>query len=385
MLNTDSVTKLSELDAPLLTAYLNMQPSELSRHRLTSQISNWVRRKGKALVEEVSPKVRSAVREQLARIDGFLAERKPDEDALLILAGPDVWKAIPLPGPVENELTWGKPSLTQLYMGVNGTESDCIVVLDRKGVRFFDYNGHEMKQMFDQSFVIDSSQWKKKGSYVTAEKAETTRGSQRDAYERRIDAQYRRFLRQLAKKCTALCSVRNNSMLFIVGEPRFTKAIEKPLEASFPERVRWIRHDAGRLSLPRLRALLKKEIDEFRESYDAELIDEVLRYGQHATLGIDETLAQLQKGRIRSLLLSDLLSGVIRECAECGQFDRSADPICSVCHRERRSVDLRQAIMELAQSHDTKVRVISGKASERLNEVGGLAGWLRDRTQSELR
>lgn len=384
MLNAESVATLSELDAPLLTAYLNRQPSEPSRHQLHPETLAWMKRHGKALVEKVSPGMRSAVREQLARIDNFLAERKPGGKALLILAGPAVWKAIPLQDSVENELAWGKPALMQLQVAIGRRKLDCVVVLNRKRARFLDYSDEGMNELFDLSFAIDSSQWKKKGSYVTVERTETTRGSQHDAYEHRVDARYKHFLRQVAKRCAALCKVRTKNLLILVGEPRFVKEVEKALPVALAGRVQSVLRDVGSLSLPKLHGMLKQEIGRFRQKSDEELVGTILRHRQRATVGIDETIAQLQKGRIRALLLSDRLNGVIHECPKCGQFDRAADPICSVCHRERRSVDLRQAILQLARSHDTDIHVIS-EPSHQLDEVGGLAGSLRDRTQSELR
>src|SRR5690348_15972909 len=59
MLNAESVAKLSELDAPLLTAYLNRQPSEPSRHQLHPETLAWMKRHGRALVEKVSPSIGS--------------------------------------------------------------------------------------------------------------------------------------------------------------------------------------------------------------------------------------------------------------------------------------------------------------------------------------
>ncbi len=386
MLNAENVDELSELDAPVLTAYLNIQPPEPARHRLTPLTYSWLRKQGKMLLEKVNPRVQPDVRGQLARIEQFLHKQKPSEKALLILAGPRIWGAISLPVAVQNELVWGRPALTQLRMALDRARTDYIVVLDRKRARVFQCARNEMTALFDQSFSIDSSHWKRKTSgHVTVERTETMRGSQRDAYEDRIDAQYNRFLRQVAKKCGALCAVPNDSMLFIVGDPRLAKAIESKLPPLLRVRAQHIPCDAARLPWPRLQTRLKQEVARLRQKHETDLVGKALDDAQHVVVGIDETVAQIQKGRVGTLLLSDHLNGEIRECPECGLMDRSADPVCPVCRRERRPVDLREAVLDMARSNKTNVRVISGEASNRLEQAGGMAGWLRGRTQSELR
>ncbi len=386
MLNAEDVSKFSELDEPVLTAYLNMQPFEPARHRLTPPITAWLRKESKALLEKVSSRTRADAREQIARVEQFLSKQKPRQRALMILAGPNVWKAVRLPFAVENELVWGRPALVQIEIALSRSTTDYIVVLDRKQARFFRYADDEMTELFNQSFAIHSSHWKRKTSaHVNAEPAETTRGSQRDAYERRIDAQYNRLLRQVAKKCTALCRTANDSMLFLVGDFRLAKGIESRLPECLRARTQHIPCDAARLSSPRLHVRFKQEIAGLRQKHEAEIVSKALDDAEHAVVGVDETFAQLQHGRVGTVLLSDHLNGEMRECPECGQMNRSSDPVCSVCHRERRSLDLREAVLDLARSKNADVRVISGEASNRLDDAGGIAGWLRGRTQSELR
>jgi peptide subunit release factor 1 (eRF1) len=96
-----------------------------------------------------------------------------------------------------------------------------------------------------------------------------------------------------------------------------------------------------------------------------------------AVTGIDETLALLQEGKIRTLILARELNASLQRCVNCGHIDRSADPVCSSCKAARESVFLRDVLPDLAASSNAEIEVVSGEAARKLQEVGGIGGWLR--------
>ncbi len=266
------------------------------------------------------------------------------------------------------------------------TQIDYVLVLDRKRARLFRFTCDEMRQFFEQEFAVDFSQWKKKSlGHVTSERTETMRGSQRDAYEHRIEVQYRRFCDEVAKKIAGLCVDLNSSMLFLVGDKRLTSEVQEKMPAPFYDRVMLVPLDLAGLPAPELHQHLQHAILESREKCENDLVRRLLSDSQHTVIGIDETLAQIQKGRVRTILLTDNLHGDIRECPGCGLMSRSADPVCPDCRKQRRLLDLRAAILELARINKAGVHIVSGAASNQLDEAGGLGGWLRGRTQAQLR
>ena len=93
---------------------------------------------------------------------------------------------------------------------------------------------------------------------------------------------------------------------------------------------------------------------------------------------MDETLAQVQQGGARKLVVARGLGGKLRQCVKCGWTDRAADPECALCGAERRIVALRAVLPELARKHGVPVEVVAGEAAHKLREAGnGLAAWLR--------
>jgi len=386
MLSKAIVDSLLELNSPVLTVYLNTQSQEPSAHGLTSRQSLWLAQEAKRLFDTLLPEEQATFQQQVERTLAFLGDRASEEQALLILASPSEWRVLPLPLKVENELHWGRSALSQLEMLLDENKPHCVVVLDRKAARFFRYWLGGMYELSKQTFDIDISRWKRKDQgHVVGQNVQKARGSQRDVFEHRVDAQYKRFCREVAHEAKHLCDVENLDMVFLVGSKRLTEPIRAEFPKAFRKRLVSIEEDLGQLPLSGLQIRLKEKISRALEKEQLALITKLVDDPRHSVLGVDETLAQLQKGKVRTLVFSDHLTGTLHECIECGWIDRSSDPVCSVCGRERRTADLRDVLFNSARSANTDVAVVTGGAATKLNELGGVGGWLRGRTQAELR
>jgi hypothetical protein len=346
----------------------------------------WLAKEAKRLVENIPPGEQELFRQQIARTEEFLRERTPHEKGLMILAGPTTWELVPFQLPIENELHWGRPALTQLLWFLSENKPYCIVALDRKRARFLKYWLGEMAELAEHQFDIDISQWKKEElGHVSGLGVQKTYGSQRDTYEHRMDAQYRRLCRETAAQAKRLCEAGKLRAVFLVGSDRLTKPIAAEFSEEFRQHIVLINEDFGWLSLPELQTRLTSKIADYEREHESALVTALLGNERTAVIGIDETLAQLQKIKMRTLVLARHLTGSLRQCIECGWTDRSADPVCSVCGRERREVELRDILPDLARSTNAEVEVVSGEAAEKLSQSGGMGGWFRGRTQAQLR
>jgi peptide subunit release factor 1 (eRF1) len=98
-----------------------------------------------------------------------------------------------------------------------------------------------------------------------------------------------------------------------------------------------------------------------------------------AVLGIDETLHQLQRGRVRELVIARGLKGTARQCLNCRWVDRSGDPVCPLCGSERSSRTLRTVIPELASAFGVPMEIVAGDAAKKLRDAGGIGAWLGPR------
>jgi peptide subunit release factor 1 (eRF1) len=112
-------------------------------------------------------------------------------------------------------------------------------------------------------------------------------------------------------------------------------------------------------------------------------MDSLLGDSRAVVIGIDETLVQLQQGRIRNLAVVKGLDGSLKQCVQCAWVDRTQDPACPACGGERQAVRLREVLPLLARRYNVSVEVVSGEAARRLQEAGGMGAWLRETAKKE--
>jgi peptide subunit release factor 1 (eRF1) len=378
MLNTKHVQNFSQLPAPLLTLYLNTKSGEPSKHPVIPAHLKWLKKEAKVLCRQLPPAERAAFRRELRRVETFFHGRHPREKSLVIFAGQGTWQEIPLQIEVENELRWGKPVISQLLWLFDEHQPYCIVVVDRTGARFFRYQLRELLELEDKKFVIDISQWKKKElGHVTGQTVRKTRGSQRDTFQRRMDAQFARLFSDVADRTAAFCRQENPAGIFLVGSSEFAVSVEKRIPQEFRDLVAVINQDFGKLSSTQVRQRLETMLTEWEGHSKLTKIEGLLASERGTVTGIDETLALLQEGMIRTLVLARDLNTSLHRCVNCGHIDRSADPVCSSCKAAREPVSLKDVLPNLAESGKAAIEVVSGEAAAKLREVGGIAGWVR--------
>jgi hypothetical protein len=384
-LSANRLQSLSQLPSPVLTVYLHASPERAHQHGILPSSLAWLSSEGQSLAKSLPPTWRELFGKQFARAEEFLRERTPHERSLVILAGPTAWETISLQLQVENELHWGVPALSQLLRLISQHKAYCIVAVDRAGARFFRYALGEMTELKEKSFAIDISQWKKKElGHVTGQGVRKTRGSQRDTFQHRMDAQYTRLCRETAQHAMTLCEKDGLVAVFLVGSGGFTKFLRAEFPSEFGRPVVPIQEDLARVSRIKLLQHVEPRIAEWERAREEELVSVLLDAERGAVLGIDETLAQLQKRKIRAVMLAQDLDATLRQCISCSWADRSSDPVCPSCGSARVEVRLRELLPELAHRYEAEVTYVSGEAAEKLIEAGGMGAWLRQPRQPEF-
>ena len=386
MLNSERLRSLSELSAPLLTVYLDTAPVKASQHAPVPRYLTWLKNEAKTVIRSVLSGELNLFREQLHRVEEFLEGRIPRGKGLAIFAGPATWETETLQVEIANELHWGKPALSQLHWLAAAHKPCCIVVVDHGGARFFGYWLGEMAKVKETVFEVDVSQWKKKDlGHVTRPGVRMAYGSQRDVFEHRMEAQYEQFCRETAEQANHLRENEGFEAIFLAGPERLIEPIEREFPQEVRQRVVLIRKDLGKLETHELQERLEPEIEKWECERGSALVSDLLSSKRSAVVGIDETLAQLQAGKTRSLLLAHDFDAELHQCKLCGWTDRSADPVCPVCKGERRQIKLRDALSDLALRFEAHIEVVSGEAAERLTDAGGIGAWLAQEKQGRLR
>jgi hypothetical protein len=378
MVTPSQIQSLSQLPNPVVTVYLNTYSAKPSRHLRVPRALSWLKKHAESLASQLRGAESSPFQEELSRVEAFLNGRHPHEKSLVIFAGPGIWMILPMEIAVENELTWGPPAVGQLFRLIREHKSCCIVAVDHRAARFFSYSLGELTQLATKEFDVDPSQWKRKSlGHLTSGRIRNMRGPFPDRFEHRIEVQYTRLCRETAEQAAALSKQHSLAHIFIAGPDRLIQAMQKHFPPAFGERVCLVPEDLGKFPATQLLRRLEPIIAEFEQKRQMAAVTQLLSDGQGAVTDRDETLARLQNGSIRAVLVSHGLDFDLRQCVKCGLASSAADPVCSACEGELRKVALSELLPVLLTAQDAEVEFVSGEAARALERSGGMGGWLR--------
>ncbi len=375
MLDSSLIALLPKLEPPILTVYLDTNPAKPSNQGMSSGARIWLKSEGKVLQARLPRPEQKEVRKQLERVDSFLKTRAKRERGLAVFAGPKAWRVLRLQVDVENELHWGQPSLTQLLWLLDEHQPYGVVVVDRSGARFFRFWMGEVEEQKAQRFFVDTSHWRVKNVVRPGGRSAT---AQRDAFEQRVAAQYARLFRDAAKRIAQWTEQEDLNALFIAGSQDAVESVWTHIPDKTRAHSTRLTGDYARLSAAALQEHVTPEIQRWKRREEAALVNNVIEERKLAVLGIDQTLAAMQEGRARAVLVARGLRGGARQCRQCGWTDRAADPVCPACGGERGLVSLREVFPQLVRRASVPVDVVAGRAAAKLRTVGGMAAWLRE-------
>lgn len=369
---------LSETSKPILSLYLQAIPKNSAGRKSGAGHLAWLKKEGKTLAARLLPSERIAFQAQFDRVEKFLRNSVSGNGALAVFSGPAKWAYVPLPGPVANELRWGKPAISQLRRVAQEQRKAFIIAVDRAGARFFRYELAKLVETPALNFEVDVSHWRRKEhGHMARRDTRMPHGPLRDAFKRRLEEQYQRFFRHIAERIKFISAKDHRAPVFLVGSKRLTKPILSALTRELQDRAVLIELDLARVPRAKFQQKLAPKIAESISRSSAERAKRLVESERGAVLGLDETLAELQNGRIRTVLMVRGFDSPLRQCLNCGTLNRSADPSCMVCGGPRRNVMLSQVLDRLAKEHQVDVEVLDPGAARKLAKAGGIGGWSR--------
>jgi hypothetical protein len=372
------LSRLPQLPPPVLTAYIDVNPGNPRNQGTPRGYITWLKSNGRALSRELSRDARKTFRTQLARIEKFLRTKRSSSRSIIVLAGPHVWDSVPLQVDITEELHWGKPSLQQMTWILDEHRPRGAVLIDGSGARCFRFWLGMVTEDEGATYSVDISSWRKPHLVGPSTSAVAKQyGVQRDRVKNRMATQRDRFVRSLAGHIVRWSAEHGMDQVILVGAPGDVASTCKALPARFREQTTLVQKTLTGITAGDVKNRLQSILEKWERDYEDRLVGALVSRQRKAIIGLDRTLAELQRGRVRELVVARGISGSVRECLNCGWIDRTADPNCAICNSTRRSRSLRTAIPELASIHAVPVEVVAGKAAEKLRRVGGIGAWLR--------
>src|SRR5712671_4641981 len=261
MLDAKLLESLPHIPQPVLTAYLETNPADSRNLRHPPGYMIWLKSQAKDIEGEVPESERKAFREQVQRLEEHLTQYPPRSRSIVIFAGPEFWHAISLHVEAEDELFWGLPSLIQMLWLMSEHRLCGVVVADRSGARFFHYWMGEITKDHEARFHIDTSEWSRKDLMPPSQPGvEVIRGTHRDAFERRIEAQYSSFYSKEAEHIRAWVDARKLNAVFRMGPPKLEELVWDKLPKSVQSRTLLVQEDVEHLPWAELQARITSEV-----------------------------------------------------------------------------------------------------------------------------
>lgn len=382
MLQPGVIQSRPALAGPVLTVYLDTdQAKQINRGpkpgylvRLESQ--------AKLIAQTISPDEQELFGKQLQRTEAYLEKQPPRYRGVVIFAGRDGWEFVGLQVKVEDEIQWGPPARAQLVWLLHEHKRYGVVVPGRKRVRFFLYWLGEIRELEKKEFRLEPVKKKEMGP-VARLGVRVARGTNRDVFEHHVAAEYAHYDQQIAQRIARWFVTEQLTSVFLVGLTGMVHAIRKEVAPTLVERVVLIEEDLGWVSPTELLDRIEPAVLSYKRKYEMDAVETMLGDSRNVVLGVDETLVQLQQGKIRSVFAEKGLKGNVQQCVICSWADRTSDPACPACGGKRKHVALPDVLPELVRRYDASLEIVSGEGAAKLHESGGVGAWLREFEKKE--
>jgi hypothetical protein len=210
-----------------------------------------------------------------------------------------------------------------------------------------------------------------------------SRGTNRDVFERHLAAEYAHYYQQIADRIERWCGAEKLESVFLVGLAEMGKAIRKEISSSLAHKIALMEEDLGWVPRAELLERVELAVVEHNRKFEMASIDALLGDSRNAVLGVDEALVQLQQGKIRSVVVTKALNGILQRCINCSWADRTSDSVCSSCGGRRERVELRDELPELVRRYNASLEIVTGDAARKLQQVGGMGARLREFEKKE--
>lgn len=372
---------LASMLEPVLSVYLATNPLRHLNRNCDHGCSRWFGSHARQLLAAADSSEQIRLSRQIKRVQHFLKESIPEARGIALFAGPNTWHVIPLPSEPQNEIDWGKPKLWQLAAIAQSHRPWCIATVDRSGARLFSFQYGELTPLATLEFQVDPTQWKQMQGFHSAERhVGMAHGAQRDLFERRYDTQHYRFLSDVAHRLIHIAASHGLNQILLLGPGRSIGIIAQKLTPSLRKQTVQIPHfwHAWDSSIS-LSSVVEEALERFEANRQMQKIAELGERGRAIVTGPEETLAALQRGRLSLLMAEEGFNPILRYCTSCDHASAASVQECPRCQAAMVESTLHEVLPQLLIRHGCECEFVSGPAAERLRNLGGMGGWLRQK------
>lgn len=377
MIPPETVKQLAQsTDNQCLTLYFNTGP--------TDRRSTWSARYKKLLRDlngQIPGRERRAFDTAVEQTANFLGQYEPKGNSFFSCSSRAGWQQFASRVPVRDELTWGRPNVSQLLWLLEEYRPYGVIVADREHVRFLAVRMDEFEEYREFKAEIDTKAWRKQATAASG----GGRGRPRavvdaNSFDSRYMEQIRRFWRTVQKPLAELLDRYHVRRIVLAGNksllPEFAKTLSPALAGAVVTQV-------GLEAFTTPAAAVKKvypEILRWESARDARLVASLLdsaSISRRAAVGVEPVIRLIQDGRASRVIVARDFDRPLAEC-ECGVVTEPSGQSCPQCgDGATRKTTLLLALPRLVLANNVAFDVIKGRPGEELARNGGLGAFLR--------
>lgn len=371
MISRDQVQKLIERpsnDRNILSAFLNMSVS--SDNKRTYRI---FLNKEKAAHQELDSdrdgKHREALGEAFARLERWVDTNFDESNkgvALYVEIDGDWLQGHQFPLPVQNRLAFDtRPVVGPLLEIVERYRHHGVIFVDREHLRllsfYLDRNIHEREV---QTQPLPAPHDIKRGGFSAPD------------YQARKAEETRHFFKDFAAEVEDYVRNHRTDDLTLLGTHENVKRFIEYLPASIQDSIvhtDGMEIDATSAEIQRkLAPVFARRLEE-QEARAVDLLRDRVRESHLAVAGFDQTLEQLQAGKLHKLVVARGIDQVGVRCGSCGFLFTNSVDRCAYCNGPvSDDVDLVEEVIRMAGDQDVDIDFVAPSALQDLGNVGGL-------------
>ena len=355
-------------NTPVLSVFLDMSVNSVNQrtHRIFLD-------KEVARFDELDSDRQGHHREELGaaldRVYRWLDEEYDEANkgvAIYTEIGGDWLEAIQFPVPVRNRLTISdRPIISPLAQVVENYHHHGLVLVDRERLRLINvYLGESVAEHEVTTEPYPTPHDVKAGGEAAKER------------QRRKAEEVRHFFKEFALEVAEFDRRYRPADLILIGTRENVKRFRELLPQHLQEKVVHTEnapiHAATPEILERLAPFFAQQAQQ-EEINAADLLHDRVGQNHLAVAGFQDTLSQLQEGRVDTLVVARDLERNGAHCLQCGFFLAVEDHACPYCGGElKHDIDLTEAMIRIAEEQEVSLAFVPPESVADLDGVGAL-------------
>jgi peptide subunit release factor 1 (eRF1) len=358
---------------PTLSVYLDIDQSDAANLNRKFEVALFNRLR--EIEETLDSGLHRDFQADAIRIQEFVEGNRPQAKGLAIFSdsSEDFFWAHELHVPVKTEARWSEmPYLRPLIEMIDEHERYGVILTDRSQTRLFSIFLGEIEEYREALAEADVARSKSSGR-------DHIRSQVR--HHRRADARALGHLKEVAEIMEGVAGRLEFDRLVLAGSVEATNEVYRQLSKSLRRKV------IGTIALALDASEQQVLVETLKHTMSSERTDEIeivkhlveaAQKRNQATIGLDNTVAAVQAGRVRQLVYAEGYSPSGSRCSNCSSLMLDGEDFCRYCGAGLHPVkDLLARAARRVVAMGGAVEQVRGDAATHLREAGGIGAFLR--------